>query len=86
MVFGGHDSWLKAIRPMLAGNIRFFDREVFSVDVIRNADIVWIQPNAMSHSQYYRVVDAARQYGKPVRYFTYAGAAKGAVQLMEAEQ
>lgn len=87
VVFGGHDSWLKAIRPMLTGDIRFVDRDlVFSVNLIRNADIIWIQPNAMSHSQYYRVVDAARQYGKPVRYFTCASAAKSAVQLMEADK
>ena len=85
VVFGGHDSWLKAIRPMLTGNIRFMDREVFNASVIRNADVIWIQPNAISHSQYYRIVDAARQDRKPVRYFTYASAAKGAVQLMEAD-
>ena len=85
VVFGGHDSWLKVIRPMLTGNIRFMDREVFNTSVIRNADVIWIQPNALSHSQYYRIVDAARQDRKPVRYFTYASAAKGAVQLMEAD-
>ena len=86
VVFGGHDTWLKTIRPMLTGNIRFVDRDlVFNVNLVRNADVIWIQPNAMSHSQYYRVVDAARQHGKPVRYFTYASAAKGAMQLMEAD-
>ena len=86
VVFGGHDTWLKAIRPMLTGNIRFVDKDlVFNVNLVRNADVIWIQPNAMSHSQYYRVVDAARQHGKPVRYFTYASAAKGAIQLMEAD-
>ena len=87
VVFGGHDSWLKAIRPMLTGNIRFIDRDlVFDAHVIRNADIIWIQPNAISHSQYYRIVDAARQYRKPVRYFTYASAAKGAEQVTEADK
>ena len=72
---------------MLTGNIRFVDRDlVFNVNLVRNADVIWIQPNAMSHSQYYRVVDAARQHGKPVRYVTYASAAKGAMQLMEADR
>lgn len=86
-VFGGHDSWLKAIRPMLTGNIRFIDRDlIFDVSLIRNADVIWIQPNAISHSQYYRIVDAARMHRKPVRYFGYASAAKCAGQLMKADQ
>ncbi len=87
VVFGGHDSWLKAIRPMLTGNIRFIDRDlVFDAHVVRNAEMIWIQPNAISHSQYYRIVDAARQYKKPVRYFAYASASKGAEQVMEADK
>lgn len=87
VIFGGHETWLKAIRPMLSGNIRFMDKDInFNVNVIRNADTVWIQPNAMSHSQYYRIVDAARQYKKPVRYFTYASAAKSAMQVLKADQ
>lgn len=87
VIFGGHETWLKAIRPMLSGNIRFLDKDInFNVNVIRNADIVWIQSNAMSHSQYYRIVDAARQYKKPVRYFTYASTAKSALQVLKADQ
>ena len=87
VVFGGHDSWLKAIRQMLTGNIRFIDRDlVFDIHVVRNADIIWIQPNAISHSQYYRIVDAARQYRKPVRYFSCASAARGAAQLMASDK
>ena len=69
------------------GHLRFIDRDlVFDAHVIRNADIIWIQPNAISHSQYYRIVDAARQYRKPIRYFTYASAAKGAEQVTEADK
>ncbi len=87
VIFGGHETWLKAIRPRLTGNARFMDKDLtFNVNVIRNAEVIWIQPNAMSHSQYYRIVDAARQYKKPVRYFSYASAAKGAMQVLEADQ
>lgn len=84
VVFGGHETWLKAIRPMLTGNIRFIDKDMknFDISIIRNADILWIQPNAVSHNQYYRIIDAARLYRKPVRYFTYASAAKSASQVM----
>ena len=84
VVFGGHETWLKAIRPMLTGNIRFIDKDMknFDISIIRNADILWIQQNAVSHNQYYRIIDAARSYQKPVRYFTYASAAKCASQVM----
>ena len=85
--FGGHETWLKSIRPMFSGNIRFIDKDInFNWNVIINADIVWIQSNAMADSQYYRIVDAVRQYKKPVRYFTYASAAKSALQVLKADQ
>ena len=43
IVFGGHETWLKAIRPMLPG-IRFVDKDMIpKTDTIRNAEIVWIQ-------------------------------------------
>ena len=88
VVFGGHETWLKAIRPMLTGNIRFIDKDMknFDVGIIRNADILWIQSNAVSHNQYYRIIDAARLYKKPVRYFTYASAAKSASQVMREDK
>ncbi len=86
LVFGGHATWLKTIKPMLTGNIRFLDKDKsFDSVIIRRADIIWIQPNALSHSSYYAIIDAARQLKKPVRYFTYASALKCAVQLCEAD-
>ncbi|MBR0341787.1 MAG: hypothetical protein IJK38_04470 [Oscillospiraceae bacterium] len=87
VVFGGHETWLKAIKPMLTGQIRFLDKDLnFDVNVIRNADIVWVQTNAISHTQYYKITDAARQYKKPVRYFSHASATKGALQIMDADR
>ena len=87
VVFGGHETWLKAIKPMLTGRIRFLDKDLnFDVNVIRNADMVWVQTNAISHPRYYRITDAARQYKKPIRYFTHASATKGALQIMNADR
>ena len=49
VVFGGHDSWRKAIKPLLPG-VRFYDWENLpDLNAIRGADVVWIQPNALSH-------------------------------------
>ena len=84
LIFGGHDTWLKAIKPMLKGNVRFIDRDyVFDTAIIRRAEVLWIQTNAISHKQYYRIIDTARQFKKPVRYFANASATKCAAQLIE---
>lgn len=80
-VFGGHDSWRKVIKPLLSG-ARFYDREELpDLNAIRNADVVWIQPNALSHKYYYRIINEARKNDIPVRYFGPASAKKCAVQL-----
>lgn len=81
VVFGGHDSWRKAVKPLLPG-ARFYDREALpDLNTIRGADVVWLQVNAMSHKYYYRIIDAARKNDIPVRYFGSASAKKCAVQL-----
>lgn len=81
LVFGGHDSWRKAVKPLLPG-ARFYDREILpDLNAIRSADVVWLQVNAMSHKYYYRIIDTARKHNIPVRYFGSAGARKCAMQL-----
>ena len=75
-VFGGHDSWSKAIKPL-------FRRDVTPhPDIIKNSDVVWIQTNSMSHKYFYKVIDVVRQNNIPVRYFAYASARKCAEQIV----
>lgn len=83
VVFGGHETWLKAFKPKFT-NVRFIDASQYSFapEIIRNAEVVWIQNNRISHSQYYAVVNTARQYGIQVRYFPYASADKCAEVLV----
>ena len=84
LVFGGHETWVKALKPMLKGKIRFVSKElVFDISIIRSAEVIWIQTNAIPHKAYNRIVDAARKHSKPVRYFMYASAAKCAEQIAE---
>lgn len=81
VVYGGHDSWRKAVKPLLPG-ARFYDRdELADLNIVRNADVVWLQVNAMSHKYYCRMIDTARKNGIPVRYFGSASARKCAMQL-----
>ncbi len=85
VVFGGYDSWRKAVKPLLPG-ARFYDREALpDLNAIRGADVVWIQPNALSHKYYYRIIDATRKNGIPVRYFGSASAKRCAAQLARDE-
>ena len=83
VIFGGHDMWQKPMKEHLTGDIRFIDRDMaaFDTDVIRYADVVWIQTNAIPHKMYYKIMDAARKWKIPVKYFLYASARKCAEQI-----
>lgn len=86
VVFGGSDNWLKAIRPLLPG-VNFIRRDISpSADLIRRADIVWIQTNYIAHSSYYKVAEIARNSDVPIRYFTCTNAARCAERLAAADQ
>lgn len=86
VVFGGSDNWLKAIRPLLP-NVNFVRRDISpNADLIRRADVVWIQVNYIAHSYYYKVAEIARNSDVPIRYFTCTNAAKCAERLAEADQ
>ena len=81
-IFGGHDTWIKALKNKIK-NAKFIrSGDLHSLDVIRNADEIWIQTNAISHSLYGKVLDAARLNNKEVRYFNYAGVGKCTEQML----
>jgi len=84
VIFGGHDMWQKPMKEFLTGDIRFIDRDMvaFDTDIIRYADVIWIQTNAISHKMYYKIMDAARKWKIPVKYFLYASARKCAEQVV----
>ncbi len=86
VVFGGHSSWRKAIRPLLP-NVRFTDPSAqTNTALILNADVVWIQTNALSHSSFYKIIDLVRKHNIELHYFKFAGAEKCAEQLVLTEQ
>lgn len=83
--FGGHPSWLNTIRTLLP-DMRFYDREsIPNLMAVRNADVVWLQINALGHSFSERICNEARRCHTPVKYFEFASAAKCAVQVIEAD-
>lgn len=83
VVFGGHDSWTREIKPKLP-SVRFIDRDMLpNAEMIRKADVVWIQSNAISHAFFYRIIDEVRKHNVPLRYFSYASATKCAEQIVQ---
>lgn len=86
IVFGGHESWVREIRKKLP-TVRFIDRSaVPNANMIRKADAIWIQTNAMCHSQYYKVVDEAKKNNIPIRYFSFASPNKCAEQFVQEDK
>ena len=81
VVFGGHDSWSRAIKPLLK-NVRFIDTDTRpNISLILHADVVWIQSNAIGHSDYYKIMEVIRTHDVEIEYFSYASAEKCAEQL-----
>ena len=81
---GQHKTFLKTIKPMLP-TVRFVDANnlAFNPEIIRNADVVWIQNNCISHSQYWAIVKNCKLAEIQMRYFGYASAEKCAEQVVE---
>lgn len=80
--FGGHVSRLNRIRTLLA-NVRFISPDTQpNEDLLRNANEVWIQPNCLSHADFYKIINVVRSQHIPVRYFSYSSAEKCAEQLV----
>lgn len=75
-IFGGHPTWMKGLKECLVNAIFIKDGNLRNIDVVRNADEIWIQPNAISHSLYGKVKAVAQLNGIPIRYFDYAGTKK----------
>ena len=82
VVCGGHPTWLKTFKN-ICGDVRFISPDDYSFDIpsLRRADIIWIQPNSISHGQERRIRACAKQYKIPVRYFGFASAKKCAEQM-----
>lgn len=81
--FGGHPSWIKEMKKKLP-NVVFIDPDTLpNTDLIRSSDVVWIQTNYISHSNFYKIINAVGPSGKQVRYFTSSSSAKCAEQVVK---
>jgi hypothetical protein len=53
--------------------------------MIRNADEIWFQTNALSHKLYYAVMNRTAGYPVKIRYFHSTSATKCAEELIQAQ-
>lgn len=84
--FGGHQTWLKEMRRKLPEVIFVGPESLPNVDLIRNADAVWIQTNCLSHPDFFRIINEVKQYGIPLRYYSSAGVNKCAEQIVKSSE
>ena len=63
------DSWLREIKFKVP-DVRFMGENISNAEIIRRADVIWIQTNCIGHAAYYGVINLARRYNRKVRYFS----------------
>lgn len=78
LIFGGHNSWLTKMKYYVP-NANY--SEIINNKAISNADIICIQNNCISHSDYYNIMTKAKNNNTEVMYFNFASAKKCALQL-----
>ena len=82
--FGGHPNWIRDMKALLP-DIAYFSAEVIpNKDILRNADVVWVQTQYISHAAFYRIVSALGQ-NTQIRYFSSKSARSCAEQIATAE-
>lgn len=83
VVIGGTNPWANAIKAKF-NNVKVIDGlSMPNDDLIKYANIIWIQVDCMKHKHYYKIINIARSYNIPVRYFTYKGIMSCCNQLVE---
>ena len=60
--------------------------DISSPEIIKRADVVWIQTNCIGHKSYNIIIELARKYNRRVRYFAYASATKCTEQVVAEEE
>ena len=86
VVFGGHVSWRNSIKELLP-NVTFVPVDkIPDEQMIRHADVVWLQTNCLSHAFYYKIINIVRAAKKELKIFSYSSSGKCAEELVEYEK
>lgn len=84
-VLGGRPAWMSQMKELLP-NLRYLssDQNIKLTDKLLNADEVWFQWRALSHSQFYTATQIIDRYHIPVFYFRHKSAKNCATQFVHA--
>ena len=83
IIVGGYEKWIVAMKQRIPNAIYINPSSLnFNVALVKNADVLWLQTNAMPHSLYYKIIDKARNSGIRIKYFSFPSAQKCAMQIL----
>ena len=89
-IFVKHYQYTGAVLPrdikFKLPDVRFLRDDISSPEIIKRADVAWIQTNCIGHKSYNIIIELARKYNRRVRYFVYASATKCAEQVVAEEE
>ena len=85
VVFGGHISWRNSIKQLLPDVVFVPAEKLPDEQMIRHADVVWLQTNCLSHAFYYKIINIIRATKKELKIFTHSSSKKCAAELAEYE-
>lgn len=83
VIIGGHVSWANNIRSKFNGAKVIDGTCLPNDDLIKYANVIWIQATNLPHSTYYKAINIAHRYNIPIRYFTYSGIVSCSEQLVK---
>lgn len=82
IIIGGHEKWINAMKRYIPNALYINPSSLnFDVTLIKNADVLWLQTNAMPHTIYYKIIDKARSSNIRIKYFSFASAKKCAFEI-----
>lgn len=85
LIFGGHENFLKRMKLLLP-DVRLVPyAKRLNPDIVRNADVIWIQDKNFCHSAFGNVMRYARLNNVPVNYFSYISPDKCAEEVVTSE-
>lgn len=83
--FGGHPNWIRDMKALLP-DVAYFSAEVIpNKDIVKNADVVWVQTQYISHAAFYRIASVLGP-NTQLRYFGSKSARSCAEQLVTSEK
>ena len=81
LILGGSEQWSNMMKDYLPGCKTFHVDKKADANVVRECDVIWIYSKEVTHSQFKKIMNLARKYNLPVRYFSYKGAEKCAEEV-----